>query len=209
MVLNVWVRILPRQTAMLNEAKAGKTPNYELGSKAKARSTHNSYMTLPVLFAMLSNHFPLAYQNPHNWMVLLLLCILGAVIRHMMLEWNKGKTGMALLVPIVSLCAVLVFLTIPKQNASTQSTASFSTVKNIIDQRCLSCHSQHPSDALFPAAPNGLVFEDPLVIQKFAQKIRERVWIAKNMPLANRSQMTEEERGILAKWVEAGAAIHE
>lgn len=210
MVLNVWIRILPGQRKILADARAGKIPNYNSGEKAKWRSTHNSYMTLPVLFAMISNHFALAYGSSTNWIPLVLLCVLGGLTRHMMLQWNKGKTGLIFLAPITVCVALLIGFTLPR-TASTNPTGTipFTKVHAIINSRCLSCHSQHPTDPLFVAPPNGIIFEDPLMIQKMAPRIRERAWITKTMPLANRSGITEEEREILGRWVDGGADIHD
>lgn len=211
MVLNVWVRILPRQQAMLDTAKGGNIPNYDAGVRAKARSTHNSYLTLPVLFTMLSNHFPLAYGQSHNWVVLVFICVFGGLVRHMMLEWNYGRTGAKLLIPISLVLALLFFLTAPRPTilSSKAGRPAFSEVRAIVGQRCLSCHSAHPTDEIFTVAPNGVVFDDPMVLQKFAARIRERVVVLKTMPLANRSQMTDAEREVLARWVDSGAEIHD
>lgn len=209
MVLNVWIRILPGQRAMLKDAQAGLIPNYDSGIKAKWRSTHNSYMTLPVLFSMISNHFSLAYGHSYNWVILILLCVLGAVVRHMMIQWNKGKSGLVFLIPIVGVIAVMIFLTSQKKLAWTTNgpAVSFSQVQAILNQRCVSCHSAHPTDDVFKAPPNGISFEDPLTIKNLAARIHERVWITKNMPLANKTLMTDPERELLAQWVESGAPI--
>jgi uncharacterized membrane protein len=210
MVLNVWFRILPRQQTMFDEAKAGETPDYSAGLRAKQRSTHNSYMTLPVLFAMLSNHFSLAYGHGLAWVLLVLLCVLGAVTRHMMLQWNYGKTGAAYLVPIGATVALMIYLSAPPAAATVSAAApSFSRVQAIVGQRCLPCHSAHPSDPTFPAPPNGVTFESADSLHQFAAKIRQRVFVEKTMPLVNRTQITEEERAELAAWVDAGAATHD
>jgi uncharacterized membrane protein len=210
MVLNVWFRILPRQQTMFDEAKAGKTPDYSAGPKAKQRSTHNSYMTLPVLFAMLSNHFALAYGHSAAWILLFLLCVLGATTRHMMLQWNVGKTGAQLLVPIGATAALMVFLSRAPEAATSQaSKPSFTKVQAIVGQRCLPCHSQHPSDPTFPVPPNGVTFETADNLQKFAPKIKQRVFIDKTMPLVNRTQITDDERALLAAWVDGGADTHD
>ncbi|MGZ3652689.1 MAG: urate hydroxylase PuuD [Bdellovibrionota bacterium] len=210
MVLNVWVRILPRQQKMFDQAKAGQVPDYSAGPKAKARSTHNSYMTLPVLFAMLSNHFPLAHGHAYGWILLALLCLLGGITRHMMLQWNYGRTGAVYLIPIGVTALLMVALTSPWEHTANTTTApKYARVQAIMGQRCLTCHSQHPSDATFPAPPNGVSFEDPATVQKFAAKIKERVFTTKTMPLVNRTNITEEERSEIAAWVDAGAIIHD
>lgn len=214
MVLNVWVRILPRQQKMFDDASAGKVPDYSAGPKAKARSTHNSYMTLPVLFAMISNHFPLTYGTGGNWIVLILLCLLGGLVRHMMLQWNYGRTGAAWLAPI-SLVTV-VMIAVPSfynkalaTMASGPEKPSFVQVQGIVKERCLSCHSAKPTDETFPAPPNGVTFESPEILVQYADRIRDRVYVTKTMPLVNRTQMTDEERAVINNWVLSGASIHD
>ena len=142
--------------------------------------------------------------------LLALLCVLGGLVRHMMLQWNVGKTGAVLLVPSAAVLGLLVILTLPSApSAAGIAAPTFSQVQAIVGQRCLPCHAIHPSDPTFPAAPNGVVFEDPAVLQKFATKIKERVFVTKTMPLVNRTQITEEERAQLAAWVDSGAPIHD
>lgn len=212
MVMNVWVRILPRQQQMFETASAGNTPDYSAGPKAKARSTHNSYMTLPVLFAMISNHFPLAYGGSGNWVSLILLCLLGGLVRHMMLQWNVGKTGAWLLAPIAATLALLV--AVPQLAESSVKGAAgpkpaFVKVQGIVQARCLACHSARPTDPTFPVPPNGVTFESPEILRQYAQRIRDRVYVSKTMPLVNRTNMTDEEREIMNAWVLSGASIDE
>lgn len=210
MVLNVWFRILPRQQKMLDAAKAGQMPDYTSSTRAKARSTHNSYMTLPVLFAMISNHFPLAHGHPNAWIVLVLLCVLGGVTRHMMLQWNYGRSGASFLWPIGATALLMVFLS--SSSSVFKSSAPrppFVRVQAVMKERCLSCHSAKPTDPTFPAPPNGVSFENPEVVKLFAARIRDRVFVTKTMPLVNRTGMTDDERALLAHWVDSGAAIDE
>lgn len=212
MVMNVWVRILPRQQKMFDDASAGKVPDYSAGPKAKARSTHNSYMTLPVLFAMISNHFPLAYGTSANWVVLILLCLLGGLVRHMMLQWNYGKTGAWLLAPISLTVAAMIAIPSLTDRAAASSAGpkpSFTQVQAIVKERCLSCHSAKPTDATFPVPPNGVTFESPEILKQYADRIRDRVYVSKTMPLVNRTNMTDDERSVMNSWVLSGADIHE
>ncbi len=212
MVLNVWVRILPRQQKMFDEASAGKVPDYSAGPKAKARSTHNSYLTLPVLFAMISNHFPLAYGFGGNWVVLILLCLLGGLVRHMMLQWNYGKTGAWLLAPITTVVAMMIAFPTFYNRAALASAGpkpEFVKVQAIIKERCLTCHAAKPTDETFPVPPNGVTFESPEILKQYAARIYDRVVVSKTMPLVNRTNMTDEEREVIGAWVASGADIHE
>lgn len=204
MVLNVWVHILPNQQKMIDATLLGKIPNYELGKKGKARSVHNSYMTLPVLFIMLSNHYPSTYGHSLNWLVLLLLIFMGAMIRHVMIT----KKNFAFIPAIASLL-VLMFMTAPKSSNSMLAVADTShdqpvsseQVHAIMLSRCVSCHSSHPTDDVFKVAPNGISFDDPAAFTTYAGRIRERVLNLKTMPLANKTNMTDEERGVIARWL--------
>ncbi len=216
MVLNVWIRILPAQRRMIQATERGEIPDYEEGKKAKWRSTHNSYVTLPVLFTMISNHIPLAYGNPYGWIILLLLCIVGGFIRHMMMSWNYNKSGVGALVPALVVLAIIVALTsFPwKKNGANSSGHSsgpvtFHAVRSIIQNRCTSCHSAHPTDDTFVAAPNGVMFDDASLIKKYAERIKFRSLTTKTMPFANKTAITEEERSILGQWVDQGATVTE
>jgi uncharacterized membrane protein len=97
MVANVWQRIIPAQQQMVAATRAGRPADFTLGERAKQRSVHNSYMTFPVLFIMLSNHFPATYAGPRNWLVLLLLFVAGAAVRHAMI--GRGVSSRWALVP--------------------------------------------------------------------------------------------------------------
>jgi uncharacterized membrane protein len=202
MVLNVWVRILPSQQRMIDATDRGETPNYEESKIAKARSTHNSYMTLPVLFMMLSNHYAFLFGHTHNWVLLILLCVLGAGIRHLTLQgksglWAIGPTGAAL----VSLL-VMTNMTWSDSNHANIGNVEFSQVHNIVNKRCLSCHSASPSEKLFGPSPGGINFDNPENIKVFASKIKVQAVVGKIMPLANKTQMTAEERATLGAWID-------
>lgn len=200
MVLNVWLRILPAQQKMIDATKEGRDPDFTLGEAAKRRSMHNSYMTLPVLFIMLSNHFPSTYGSPENWLPLALLIIAGASARHLMI----GKTAVArwAAVPLVAGLLAAIIVTAPKARQSAigyrQSGAvPFGQARAIINQRCLSCHSQYPTDDVFTVAPGGITFDTPDEIRRLAARIVERAVTQQSMPMANKTGMTDEERAIV------------
>lgn len=220
MVANVWHRILPAQQRMIDATQAGRTPDYSESDKAKRRSVHNSYMTFPVLFIMVSNHFPATYSSRWSWVILLLLTVAGAAVRHTMIA--KNATRWWALAPAAAAFGAVIVMTTPLAQAVTGGAPAehaargatgavgsppFTQVRGIIGARCLACHSAHPTDAVFVVAPSGVMFDDPAVIQKLAPRILARAVQTKTMPLANKTGITEEERSVLGRWITAGAPI--
>ncbi len=204
MLLNVWVHILPNQQAIINASNSGLEPNYDLGKKAKTRSMHNSYMTLPVLFLMISNHFSSTYGHPLNWVVLILVTFLGAITRHGMITGKKWPFALA----AVTL-GVLMFMTEPNRMNLTAaersgSAVEYSQVQAVMNSRCITCHSDHPTDDIFKIAPNNVRLETEAQLRQWAPKIYERVVVQKNMPLVNKTQMTDEERALMARFIAQG-----
>ena len=204
MVANVWERILPAQQQMLDATRAGRPADFSLGERAKQRSVHNSYMTFPVLFIMLSNHFPATYASPVNWLVLLLLCVAGGSIRHVMI--GRAPAARWALAPAAAALAAAMFLSLPK-GAAADSAPSFAAVRAVIQQRCQPCHSQYQTDRSLGPAPGGVTFDTPESIARLAERIRVRAVETKTMPLANKTGMTEEERELLGRWLAAGAPL--
>jgi uncharacterized membrane protein len=203
MVLNVWVHILPNQRAIIAAAQAGREPDYELGKKAKRRSMHNSYMTLPVLFTMISNHFASLYGHALNWLLLVLVIIVGAFIRHTMITAKKWP-----LIPALAGLAVLMAMTAPRSSAVLAATGPkvrFAEAYAILQTRCYSCHSANPTDDLFKIAPNGVMFDTPERAKAFAPRIYERAVAQKTMPFLNKTGMLDAEREVLGRWVAQGA----
>ena len=205
MVLNVWMHILPMQRAMIAAAEAGREPDFEMGKKAKRRSMHNSYVTLPVLFTMISNHFAGLYGHPQNWLVLCLVVVAGALFRHTMIRAKAWP-----LAPAFGCLAVMMWMTAPRK-ATIPSAAvgdakvPFSQAYAIMQTRCYACHSANPTDDIFKIAPNGIMFDSPEKAKAFAPRIYERAVAQKTMPFLNKTQMTDEERAILGRWIQQGA----
>ncbi len=210
MVANVWMRIIPAQKDLIAAAEAGRTVDDTLSTRAKQRSTHNSYVTFPVIFTMLSNHYPATYGHPLNWLVLSLLIVVGVAARQVMLARDKGKPTDWWLVPAAAALAVAVYLTSPAWHGGATGSGervAFTAVKGVIERRCVSCHSRTPTDEVFRAAPNNVTFDAPESIRAHAETIRTRVVLLKNMPLANKTGITDAERALLARWIAQGALI--
>jgi uncharacterized membrane protein len=206
MVANVWIRILPGQKKMLDDAMAGRTPDYSQGKYAKVRSVHNSYMTFPVVFMMISNHYANTFGNPYNWIILLLLFIFGAGIRHHQITAERGHPARWVFAPVLLALAGLVALTLPKQKVAHGGgeAVPFGQVRTIVNTRCTPCHSSEPYQPGYPitAPPKGVLLETPDEIKSQAAKIYEQAVKTKVMPFGNMTRITPQEREILGRWVE-------
>jgi uncharacterized membrane protein len=202
MLLNVWVRILPGQRKMVADAQAGKIPDYSFSAKAKTRSVHNTYFIFPVLFIMLSNHYAAVYNHPQNWILLIILSVSGAMTRHAMVT-QKPVERWTLLPAAIGLAA-LVFMTGKSFKPAQQNlgVVEFSQIKPILERRCNTCHATHPTDDIIKTAPNGVIFEEEEETKMYLPRIYDQVVVAKTMPLANKTQMTDEERALLGAWVQ-------
>jgi len=205
MVANVWERILPAQQQMLDATRAGRPADFTLGERAKQRSVHNSYITFPLLFIMLSNHFPATYAGARNWLVLLLLFVAGAAVRHAMIG-RGARARWALLPAALALGGAMVVST-PRASARIDSVPSFGAVRLVIAQRCQPCHSQYQTDRTMGPAPGGVTFDTPESIVRLADRIRERAVETRTMTLGNKTGITEAERELLGRWTAAGAPL--
>ena len=208
MVANVWRVILPAQQQMIDATRRGESPDFSLGEHAKRRSVHNSYMTLPVLFLMLSSHFPQTYGNRLGWLILILLGIAGATARHAMI--GRGPRRLRALAPMAASFLAVVAIATPRGSGAATAGSeqvSFAEVRSIINARCLPCHSAYPTDDTFRVAPNGVMFDTPQEIENRVSRIGERAAIQRTMPPGNKTGITDEEREILRRWVGSGAAL--
>jgi uncharacterized membrane protein len=209
MVANVAMVIIPGQRKMVNAMIAGATPDPVHGIKAKQRSVHNNYFTLPVLFIMISNHYAMTYRNPHAWAVLGAIMAAGALVRHFFnlrhkgrVEWKYPAAGVAVLLGVAIAIAPAPP---PAARRGADPAAQFAQVRAIIDQRCAACHASHPTQPGFATAPAGVMLDDPHSIEQNAARIYQQAVQLKAMPLANLTNMTDAERAQLAAWFEAGA----
>lgn len=209
MVGNVFFVIIPAQKAMVQAAKEGRMVDPTLGKNALFRSLHNNYFTLPVLFVMISNHFPSTFGNQYPWAVLAVISLGTAGIKHWLnLREKKQATGWVMPASVVVLLAA-AFYSAPQTQAVSASACTqevpFSQVNAIVQQRCVSCHAANPTDDVFKVAPNGLKFDSPETVMHMKDKIMQRVVLTKTMPQNNKTNMTQEEREIIRCWIEQGA----
>ena len=209
MVGNVLMLIIPGQRKMVEAMQAGGLPDPRQGQKAKQRSVHNNYFTLPVLFIMISNHYAMTYRNDHAWLVLAFIMAAGVLIRHFFnlrhkgrVEWRYPLAGVALLLGV----AVAIAPPAPVAVApAADPAAAFNSVKAVIGQRCVSCHSTHPTQPGFATAPLGMVLDTDQQIHQSAEKIYKQAVQLKAMPIGNLTNMTDAERATIAAWYESGA----
>jgi uncharacterized membrane protein len=212
MACNVFFRIIPSQRYMLAQTHAGQPVDTTLGLRAKQRSVHNHYLTLPVLFTMLSNHFPTTYGHRLNWVILALLIVVGATLKYVM-NFRGQSRGVLVFPGFAALCAVL-FLTLQATVPSTggldfsaSPVVPFATVNGIVNTRCVTCHAQQPANPAFPVAPAGIMLDTPERIHEHADRILIRAVLTKTMPLGNITGITDEERFQLGAWVTQGASL--
>lgn len=208
---NVWLVILPSQRELIAATMEGREQDPAIGYQAKSRSVHNNYFTFPLLFIMLSGHFPSTFSHPQSWLILAILALSSAGIRYLM---NIRFTNPNWLFPAISLfisAAVLTLVVISDRDILGSSLPArttpvpFGEVADIIHKRCTTCHSQAPSDNVYRSAPNGVMFDTPEQILRKAADIQTRAVTLRNMPLANITAITREERAALGAWVEQGA----
>ncbi len=207
MVANVFFVIIPSQKAMVNAAKKGELPDPAKGKNALSRSIHNNYFTFPVLFVMVSNHFPSTFGNKYQWAVLAAISIGAAGIKHWLNLREQGKLSVWIMPVSVIILLAVAYTTAPKPVNTKCREISFAEVNAIIQQRCIQCHSSRPTDNTYPAAPNGVKYDTPQEITAKKDLIMQRVVITKTMPQNNKTNMTLDERDAIRCWIEQGASV--
>ena len=207
MVANVFFVIIPSQKAMVKAAREGKPLDPQLGKNAGMRSLHNNYFTLPVLFVMISNHFPSTFGNEHSWLVLSVITLGAAGVKHYLNLKEKGQLSVWVMPVSVLILLGAAFMTAPEKPGACNSDVSFADVNAIIQNRCITCHSAKPTDNVYTAAPNGIMYDTPADIVKLKDKIMQRVVITKTMPQNNKTNITQKERDMIRCWIEQGARL--
>jgi uncharacterized membrane protein len=210
MVWNVFFHIIPGQKQMVAEIRAGKDPDPRPGIVGKQRSVHNTYFTLPVLFIMISNHYPMTYGHKHGWAILAVFMLSGALIRQYFVLRHVGKNLVALPAVAVVLLIGLAIAIAPTPRAAAPSSAAvgFDKVRPIIAERCAVCHAAKPTFAGFQQPPGGLTFDTPEQIKAAAPRIHQQTIATQAMPIGNLTKMTDEERALLGKWLAGGAPVN-
>jgi len=210
MAANVFFIIIPNQKKTVAALIAGEVPDAKWGGQAKQRSLHNNYLTLPVILMMISSHYPMTYGHEYSWVIFGVVVILGGVIRDFFNTHNAGGHGMAIAWqwPVsVLLVLGLIWFTAPaaSDSANDEDVIEETQAFAIVQTRCISCHSQKPSNPDFEKAPGGLKFDTLAEVRKATSRILAQTVLAKTMPLGNVTEMTDEERRKLGQWIRAGA----
>jgi len=208
MVANVFFVIIPAHRELIRAKEAYREPDPAPGLEAKRRSVHNNYLTLPVVFAMLSNHFPTAYGHSYAWLVLVALMTIGAWIRHFFNLRHAGRNAWWILATAAAGIAVVAVAIRPADvsgGAAAAAPVPFARAQAIVQERCVPCHSAHPTKV--DAAPLGIELDTPAEIHARASDIRRVAVDSQVMPLGNATGMTTAERAALGAWIRAGAKI--
>jgi uncharacterized membrane protein len=214
MSANVFFWIIPGQRTVVAQLKAGQPVDPVHGWRAKQRSVHNTYFTLPVLVAMLSNHYGWLYAGVHNWLVLVLLMLAGALIRHSFVArhkalvqgqrvpWEHAAIGTAVLLGL----AIWLAPAPPSAQAqalaqlAAEQPATFGAVQRIVEQRCVLCHNAQVQN-------KNVALHTSELIAQHAQQIYQQAAVQKLMPMNNATQITDAERAVIKRWFEAGAPL--
>ncbi|MFP5515725.1 MAG: urate hydroxylase PuuD, partial [Alphaproteobacteria bacterium] len=205
MACNVFMLIIPNQRKTVAAMLRGETPDPSLGKQAKQRSLHNNYLTLPVVFLMLSNHYPLVSSTRYNWVMVALVLVVGTAIRHFFNSRHAGKPtpwwtwGVA----AAGMLACVWLSTMGPAGGDTAAAApvkvGYAQVEEIVATRCSMCHAAQPVWEGIATPPRGVVLEGD-GIRRHAEQIRLQAGFSSAMPPANITGITPQERSVLAAW---------
>ncbi|MBA56451.1 MAG: hypothetical protein CMK89_18525 [Pseudomonadales bacterium] len=203
MAANVFFVIMPGQRALVSAVAQGQAPDPKYAIASKIRSVHNNYLTLPVLFLMISNHYPMTYGHPQAWAVLMAILLIGAWTRHFFNLKHKGVIKPGILVSAAIATIALAWVIAPAAPAQPQATTRVTTEQafSIVQQRCSSCHSATPTDDVFKVAPSGVQLDSIQQMEQWAPRILARTVSSHDMPFMNKTGMTDEERVTLGNWI--------
>ncbi len=229
MVGNVLMVIIPGQRKLVEAMSVGKSPDPIYGKRAKQRSVHNNYFTLPVLFIMISNHYGMTYNHAYSWLILAAIIAAGALIRHFFNLRHAGRVSIGYPIAGVALLLAVAIAIAPKPiqpvapvakadaavaagttvaattAAATAPAADMAHIQEIIGQRCATCHSAQPTQPGFATAPAGVMLQTADQIRQHADKIYQQAVQLKAMPLANLTHITDDERALIGTWYTSGA----
>ena len=212
MVANVFVVIIPYQKKIVAAMIAGKEPDPFWGAIGKQRSVHNNYLTLPVVFLMLSNHYPLFFATQYNWVIVAIVLLIGPVIRHFFNSRHAGKGSpwWTWAVAAAGMVAIGLLSGAGPRGVTTgalPATPTFASVQDIVISRCSMCHTAEPVWAGIPAAPKGVRLDDADSIKVHASLIDINAVRSNAMPPGNITELSDDDRRVLAAWLAAGAPV--
>jgi uncharacterized membrane protein len=204
MAANVFIVIISNQRRITRALLAGETPDPRLGVIGKQRSLHNTYLTLPVLLMMISNHYPMLTEHPHKWLLAGLVFVGGALLRHFLVRTEVGdrQADIAWTIPLVTgALAAALFITQPKSASLYEGDVADEEALTIVQQRCASCHAAVPTDRTVKAPPKGVVLQSIANLRRHARQVEAQAVNSKAMPLGNKTGMLPEERAKLGAWI--------
>ncbi|OWL83856.1 urate hydroxylase PuuD [Halopseudomonas aestusnigri] len=215
MVGNVFLGIVPAQRALVNAVARGEKPGAEvvmLAQRAMLRSRHNNYLTLPVLFIMISNHYPMFYAHAHGWAVLAAIGAITAYARHFFNLRNQGQFKPSILVVSALATVALIWVMAPSAPARIDSHAAEegaavtrvadADISQLLATHCQACHAVKPTSPAFQAPPAGIVLDSLEHLQQHRDKVYQAAVATEYMPLGNMTGITPEERDLLGKWLQ-------
>lgn len=213
MVANVAAVIIPGQKDLVRAKQEGRDPDPIHGIRGKQRSVHNTYFTLPVLFVMISNHYAMTYGHRYNWLVLIAISLVGALVRVYFVARHRAKASVVPLVLAGLLLAAMAAAMVPRPQstaaAAVESTTSLSTAElqelqasahGVVLARCASCHANQPWQKGFVAAPKDIVLETEDDLLRHADAVYQQSVVTQAMPLGNLTGITDEERALIGQW---------
>ena len=203
MAWNVFFVIMPSQRKLVEAKEKGVAPDPVYGLRGKQRSVHNNYFTLPVLFVMISNHYPLTFGHRHAWLVLVAIMLIAAFVRHFFNLRHVGRTVWA--IPAAAVVATLALAVAIAPEKPKAAAWTFADVERIVAVRCATCHAGKPTQQGFNDPPKGFVLDSSAAIVAGAAKIHEQAVASRVMPIGNLTGMTDAERATLGAWIAAGA----
>jgi uncharacterized membrane protein len=203
MAANVAHIIIPGQRELVRAREQGREPDPKYALAGKQRSVHNTYFTLPAIFTMISGHHAMTFGSRWNWLVLVALTVAGALIRVWFVQRHKGRALAWVWIASVILVIAIAWLLAPKAQPAAEP-VSFAEVSQVIQARCVACHSPKPAFQGFAEAPKGVLLDTPERVRAQAQLIYQQTALARAMPPGNITGMTEDERAVISRWVSAG-----
>jgi uncharacterized membrane protein len=220
MAANVAMIIIPNQKIVVADLKAGRVPDAKYGKVAKQRSLHNNYLTLPVIFFMLSSHYPLAFATEYNWVITDLVFLMGVLIRHYFNTRHARKgspdwTWAATAVVFILICWLSTAPKIGQQSDAEKAAAiagaysadpHFAEVRDVIMGRCSMCHSATPNWPGVPEAPKNVILDTDTGIASHAKDIAMEAGFSRAMPPGNISEITDDERALIVAWYRSANA---
>ena len=204
MVANVFFVIIPVQKKLVAACEDSTEVSKELGLMGYTRSRHNNYFTLPVLFMMISGHYPMIYSGDYGWVVLIAVVGILVMIRHYFNLRGVGQAKNSLIAIIAISVFALIYALAPSQaKVQSQEVVSIAEAQVIIEKHCVSCHAAEPSNKAFAIAPKGIMLDTKEKINTHKDQIYRQAVLSKAMPIVNSTNMTDQEREQLGVWIEA------